>query len=80
MKRSPSPVWFAGCAVSDFDATPGISDAVLLERAVRSARVNRGRGYHARWAGVMDAFGLGSTYARDLCRRFDIDPDEKVKR
>jgi len=62
------------------DFTPGISDAELLERAVRSARSTRTRGYHARWVAVMDAFGLGSTYAWRLCCRFKLDPEEKVRR
>jgi hypothetical protein len=27
----------------------------------------------------MDAFGLGSTYAAELCKRFDLDPGEYVR-
>lgn len=65
--------------MSDFDATPGISDAELLERAVLYARARRGRGAHSRWTCIADTFALGSTYSRDLCRRFGLDPDEKVK-
>lgn len=57
-----------------------IPDEELLRRAVTSARATRTRGYHPRWTGVMDAFGLGSTYAFQLCRRFGLDPDERVKR
>lgn len=55
-----------------------ISDADLLERAVRTAR-ERGRAYHPRWVGVARAFGLGSTYACQLCRRYGLDPEEKVR-
>lgn len=57
-----------------------IPDAELLRRAVCSARAHRGRGYHPRWTAVMDAFCLGSTFAHQLCRRYDLDPDEKVRR
>jgi hypothetical protein len=59
-----------------------IPDEKLIERAVRSARCRDSRkGYlHPRWVAVMDCFGLGSTYAYELCRRFGLDPDEKVKR
>lgn len=59
-----------------------ILDAELLKRAVRSARSRHERKgqAHPRWVAVVDAFALGSTYARQLCRRFDLDPDELVKR
>jgi hypothetical protein len=57
------------------------TDAELLERAVRSARnLTVGRHVaHPRWVAVMWAFSLGSTYARKLVKRFDLDPDEMVK-
>lgn len=59
-----------------------ISDEELLRRAVVNAR---SRSYskrvkHPRWTAVMDVFLLGSGYAHELCRRFNIDPDEKVAR
>lgn len=59
-----------------------IPDDALLKRAVANAR---SRGHrkgvkHARWVAVMDSFALGSTYARQLCRRFGLNPDEEVKR
>lgn len=57
-----------------------IADSVLLSRAVHNARANHSTGYHPRWVGVMDNFQLGSTYAMQLCRRFGLDPDEKVRR
>lgn len=54
----------------------------LVRRATGSARSrNLRKGMkHPRWVAVMDAFALGSTYAHDLCRRFNLDPDELVKR
>ncbi len=54
-----------------------IADEELLRRAVRSAR---GKRAGPRWAAVSEVFCLGSTFATQLCRRFDVDPDEKVKR
>ena len=59
-----------------------IKDSELVRRAVRSCRSNRYRkgGKHARWVAVMDTFSLGSTYAHELCQRFDLDPDEEIKR
>lgn len=57
-----------------------IPDSNLLERAVRSARPRRGRGPQPRWVVVAEAFALGSTYSRQLVRRFGLDPDEQVKR
>jgi hypothetical protein len=57
-----------------------ISDRELVARAVRNARArDKRKGQkHPRWLAVMDAFALGSTYAAQLCRRFGLDPDEKV--
>ena len=59
-----------------------IADEALLRRAVGAARSRRSRRgeKHERWVAVMDAFQLGSTFARQLCRRFDLDPNEMVKR
>jgi hypothetical protein len=72
----------AGAAPSPDLGVWEIADAELLERAVKSARSPTAPvGYkHARWVAVMDVFQLGSTYAHQLCRRFDLDPDEKVMR
>lgn len=59
-----------------------IEDDTLLRRAVRNCRdrhSNKGV-KHQRWVAVMDTFQLGSTYAHEMCRRFDLDPDELVKR
>lgn len=49
-----------------------ISDEQLIERAVRNARKKRGL---PKWSVVARAFGLGSTYAWQLCERFGIDPE-----
>ena len=57
-----------------------IPDSDLLARAVRNARANRSTGYQPRWVGVSDTFALGSTYSMELCRRYGLDPDEKVRR
>lgn len=56
-----------------------IPDNELLGRAVHSARAKGKRGYQPRWVAVMDQFMLGSTYARQLCVRFGLDPDQKVR-
>lgn len=56
-----------------------IPDTELLRRAVKNARPY-GRVKNARWVAVMELFGLGSTYSAQLCKRFDLDPDELVKR
>lgn len=56
-----------------------IPDIELLRRAVMAARDRGRRGKHPRWTAVMHTFQLGSTYAWQLCRRFDLDPDEVVK-
>lgn len=54
-----------------------IPDDELLGRAVKSAHCCRRKA--PRWVAVMRGFGLGSTYARQLCERFNLDPDEDVK-
>jgi len=56
-----------------------ISDEELLRRAVTYARSPAYK-RSPRWVAVMRTFGLGSTYAAELCRRFDLDPDEVVVR
>ena len=59
-----------------------IPDTALIERAVKNCRDRKSRKgeRHPRWVAVMDTFALGSTYAMQLCRRFNLDPDEQVKR
>ena len=56
-----------------------IADEELLKRAVKGARAHKKRGWHERWTAISDVFGLGSTYSMQLCRRFDLDPHEKVR-
>lgn len=52
-----------------------IPDAELLGRVVRSITRKRPRRQEFAWVAVMEAFGLGSTYAAQLCTRYGIDPD-----
>lgn len=56
-----------------------IPNDVLVRRAVRSA-LPRSFGEVPRWSAVADAFGLGSTFATELCRIHGIDPHEKMRR
>ena len=51
------------------------SDKNLIKRALLGARLNAPE-EHARWAAVAQNFFLGSTYAKELCRLYDLDPDE----
>ena len=51
-----------------------IPDNELLRRVVQTV-TRKPRRQEFAWAAVMTAFGLGSTYASQLCRRFGIDPD-----
>lgn len=53
------------------------SDEQLLERAVSNAG-RRCLCTHFRWFHVRGDLGVGSTLAQALCRRFGLDPDEKV--
>lgn len=50
-----------------------ITDEQLIRRAIMNARWKNGE---PRWAAVANAFSLGSTYAIQLCRRFNVDPDK----
>lgn len=56
-----------------------IHPAELLGRAVRSGRPAK-RGGEPRWCRVMRLFGLGRTYAQQLCLMYGRDPDEMVSR
>lgn len=49
----------------------------LVERAVRNAKP-RTAGTSPRWVAVGDTFGIGSTYAHELCRLHGLDPCEEV--
>jgi hypothetical protein len=55
-----------------------ITDGELLRRAVRECRRGRGRAKIPLWSKIKDRFALGSGYSMELCRRFDLDPDEMV--
>lgn len=59
-----------------------ISDEELLRRGVAGSRnhwFSPGAG-HARWTAVSEQFAVTAIYARALCLRFGVDPDEMVKR
>ena len=53
------------------------SDAQLVANAVRAARPHRTTPAN-RWVAVKETFMVGSTTAKSLCRRFDLDPYEDV--
>ena len=53
------------------------TDRELVARAVRGARPRKA-GRSPRWVAVKDTFGLGSTYAHELCRLHGLDPDEEL--
>lgn len=59
-----------------------LTDDQLLSRVVKYCRSTSERKgvAHLRWVAVMENFGLGSTTSRALCRRYDLNPDEMVKR
>ena len=54
----------------------------LLERGVRGARDpdSRKGTKHPRWVAVMETFCLGSTYSKELCQKFGLNPYEEVSR
>lgn len=54
-----------------------LSDANLVERAVRRARTG-GDMKTFRWVLIKKIFGTGYGYSRDLCRSYGLDPDEEV--
>lgn len=55
-----------------------IPDEELLRRAVRNAKPATNL---PKWSAVSERFALGSTYAIELCLRFDVDPHAiKVRR
>ena len=58
-----------------------IPDNELVGRAVRSLRtIHRNRRPKVPiFSVVMDVFCLGSTYSAQLCRKYGIDPDERVR-
>lgn len=57
-----------------------IPDVELLRRAIGTIRRSRSPRYgQPLWAAVAIRFGLGSTFAQQLCRRFGFDPSEMVR-
>ena len=58
-------------------ATAGteLSDRDLIAKAIEFARPHRTTEAR-RWVAVMDIFGVGSTTAMALCKRFGLDPHE----
>ena len=66
--------------VGDVPDVNDIPDEELLRRVMRNLHARRGVRKPKRqlWAVVMDRFGLGSTFAQQLCRRFGRDPEEMV--
>lgn len=55
-------------------------DRDLVERVMRNI-TRPGKGVHCspRWAVVRNTFGVGSCVAWDLCREFELDPEEILK-
>lgn len=49
----------------------------LVRRAIANARPNDDVPC-PRWAAVCDRFGMGSTYATELCRQYGFDPHEEI--
>lgn len=68
--------------VEAIDAAMRLAEGYLAEtRTLWGIVANAGRlstQRKARWAHVVDATGLGSTKAAELCRRFERDPDEVI--
>lgn len=57
-----------------------IPDAELIRRALASFRPVRSHGGIQLWSKAMTLFGLGSSYARQLCVRHGFDPYLKVRK
>lgn len=57
-----------------------LADEELLRRAILNARPRGRYRNQPRWACVVDAFGLGSTYSKQLCARFGIEAEKIVRR
>ena len=53
-----------------------VSDEDLLKRVMRN--LDAGRDHQPRWVAVMETFAVGSTYARLICDRFNMDPYEAL--
>lgn len=55
---------------------PGVSERTVLANARRICAQRYKR--QPNWVLAMEAFGLGSTWARALCQRIGIDPDART--
>lgn len=82
IKSNVKPFWGAGTllmfrALLNDPTGTGESDKRILWGVVANAGRLSSRP-RQRWAHVMDATGLGSTKASELCRRFNFDPDEVI--
>ena len=55
------------------------SDEELIRRAIQSSCTPSPRGGHMRGQAVMMTIGIGSTFAMQLCHRFGLDPDQKLR-
>jgi len=56
------------------------SDTDLIDRWFRSQRAGTAGSGVFLWANVEQTFCIGSTSAKQVCRRFGFDPDMKVRR
>lgn len=66
-----------GAARAEALAVTGLSDHELLRRAI--VHVTSGESPpRSRWSHVGRTFGVGSTSATALCRRFGVDPDDLI--
>ena len=65
-------------ALMESEGVRDISNADLVERAVRNAR-DHILAPRPRWAAVMTVFAVGSTVAHEICEKYGLDPDEKVE-
>lgn len=72
---------FANPVLSGADRHPLHSDAELVQRWLRAQKPARrvGTGM-VLWGKVSHVFCIGSTSAKDVCRRHGFDPDFEVKR
>jgi hypothetical protein len=64
--------------------TPKQQDAELsdVELLLRAVSYSRPWGFEvvAKWREISVVFGISETAARSLCKRFGVNPDEKVAR
>lgn len=57
-----------------------IPDAELIRRVLASFKPVKSHGGIPLWSKAMGVFGLGSTYAWQLCVRHGFDPDLMVRK